>query len=122
MKREIHFARRHGGEQPRDTVTILIQINIYILITGFFLFGNWCSAQLTRTQIISNALPYSTFTWTAYADNVLPNGHSCNITGETVYAPTCWVAAGTNTSMPYCWGGFTTMAQHIAQMTAISNT
>ena len=83
---------------------------------------NSCFAQLTRTQIISNATPYTTFTWTAYSGNVLAAGHACSITGEHVYAPTCWVAVGTNTSMPYCWGGWTTMAHHIAQRTSTSGT
>jgi hypothetical protein len=96
--------------------------NILTLFCGIFLLGHSCFAQLTRTQIINNGLPYTTFSWTAYSGNVLANGHSCSITGETVYAPTCWVIVGSNISMPYCWGGWTTMAQHIGQMTANSGT
>lgn len=62
-----------------------------------------CFTQITRTQIISNAVPYTTFTWTATSSNIW-NGVSCG--GKTIQTPS-WVKIGSNTGMPYCWGGWT---------------
>jgi len=62
-----------------------------------------CFSQITRTQIINNAVPYTTFTWTATSSNIW-NGVSCS--GKTVQTPS-WVKIGSNTGMPYCWGGWT---------------
>ena len=63
-------------------------------------------APITREQIISNAVPYTTQTWTASGTNIW-TGVSCG--GKTVQTP-AWVQIGTNTSMPYCWGGWTTVS------------
>jgi hypothetical protein len=76
--------------------------------------------QISRTQIINNAIPYTTFSWTASSCN-LWNGTSCG--GRNVYAANnggtkSWVRVGTNVSMPYCWGGFSSQSQHT---TAMSN-
>ncbi|MBP6001809.1 MAG: VCBS repeat-containing protein [Pyrinomonadaceae bacterium] len=63
-------------------------------------------APITRQQIISNAVPYTTQTWTASGTNIWA-GVSCG--GKTIQTP-AWVQVGTNTSMPYCWGGWTTVS------------
>jgi len=63
-------------------------------------------APITREQIISNAVPYTTKTWTASGTNIW-TGVSCG--GKTVQTP-AWVQIGTNTSMPYCWGGWTSVS------------
>lgn len=60
--------------------------------------------QVTRTQIMDNAIPYTTQTWTATSANIW-NGVSCG--GKTIQTPS-WVKIGLNTAMPYCWGGWTT--------------
>lgn len=73
--------------------------------------------QISRSQIISNATPYTTFSWTASSCNLNPtwNGTFCG--GRNVYsADVPWVSIGTNTSMPYMWGGWSTIAQHISAM------
>lgn len=85
-------------------------------ILYFFCLSICCElsyAQITRTQVIANADPYTSFTWTASSCN-LWNGTSCG--GKNVYKAT-WVTAGTKTSMPYMWGGWSTISQHISAMT-----
>ena len=63
-------------------------------------------APITRQQIIANAVPYTTQTWTANAANIW-TGTSCG--GKTIQTP-AWVHIGNNTSMPYCWGGWTAVS------------
>ena len=73
--------------------------------------------QITRPQIISNATPYTNFSWTANTCNLNPawNGTFCG--GRNVYsADVPWVNVGTNISMPYMWGGWSTISQHNAAM------
>lgn len=56
---------------------------------------------ITRKQIIANAVPYTSFSWTATSAN-LQSGISCG--QRTIYFAN-WVQVGTNISMPYAWGG-----------------
>jgi hypothetical protein len=79
-------------------------------------------AQITRTQIISNAVPYTLFSWTAYPGNVLSGGYYCSSVGRYIYAATCWVKTGSNNAMPYCWGGWSTISQFTSAMDVSSNT
>jgi hypothetical protein len=80
-----------------------------IFLLPFIVIG-----QITRQQIINNATPYTSYSWSASACNTSSwNGVSCG--GRTVYrAP--WVVNGTNISMPYMWGGWSTTAQHSSAM------
>ena len=93
---------------------------LFFLMFCFVVCNNFCFAQISRTQIVNNANSYVTFSWTANSCN-LWNGSSCG--GRNVYAPTPandsqrgWVKVGSNTSMPYAWGGGSTTAQHISAM------
>ncbi|MBK8148496.1 MAG: VCBS repeat-containing protein [Acidobacteria bacterium] len=61
-------------------------------------------AAITRDQIIANAVPYTSQTWTATSANRW-FGIACG--GKTIQTP-AWVQVGENVSMPYCWGGWTT--------------
>jgi len=64
--------------------------------------------------MINNATPYTSFSWTASSCN-LWSGQFCG--GRNVYsADIPWVNVGTNISMPYCWGGWSTQAQHNTAM------
>jgi hypothetical protein len=90
--------------------------SLTLLFMMFFLVSNsnYCFAQISRTQIIDNATPYTSFSWTASSCN-LWSGASCG--GKNVYsADIPWVNIGTNISMPYCWGGWSTQAEHINAM------
>ncbi len=90
-----------------------------------FLFGiniNLCYSQISRTKIISNAESYVNFSWTANSCN-LWSGEYCG--NRYVYAATPanstqrgWVKVGTNTSMPYAWGGYSSKEQHISAMSS----
>jgi len=84
--------------------TIYNYIKICILSILFIVFSfNYCIGQITRTQIINNAVPYTTYIWTATKANIW-NGTSCG--GKTIQTPS-WVQIGQNSGMPYCWGGWT---------------
>ena len=78
----------------------------------FFLISFSVNAQITRTQIINNATPYTSFAWFANSCN-LWSGTLCS--GANIYrAP--WVTTGTNISMPYCWGGWSTQTEYNTAM------
>ena len=86
------------------------------LLSIVMLVMTCCSgfAQISRTQIISNAAPFGSFAWTAHNNNIW-NGANCG-SGRSVYSPN-WVTVGShNTGMPYCWGGFNSINQYIAGM------
>lgn len=76
------------------------------LLGMIFIMGNVCYSQISRAQMISNAQPYTTYSWTATSSNIW-NGVTCG--GKTIQTPS-WVQIGTNTAMPYCWGGWTSTA------------
>ena len=88
--------------------------NIMLLCSFVSLLSLSSYSQISRTQIINNAIPYTNFSWTSSSCNHW-NGTSCG--GRNVYhAP--WVVIGSNVSMPYMWGGWSTTSQH---MTAMAN-
>ena len=86
-----------------------------ILIINCQLSNSNCQAQsITRAQIISNAVPYTTYTFTTTASNIK---HSVSCSGVGNIITPSWVVVGNNTSMPYCWGGFSTQASFTSGLT-----
>lgn len=80
------------------------------LLSIIILSSVYCSSfgqTITRTQIIKNALPYTTYVFTASSSNIW-SSVNCSSIGNII-TPS-WVAIGTNTSIPYCWGGFSSLA------------
>jgi len=73
-----------------------------------------CFGQITRSQIFANADPYTTYTFSATAGNI--GSRTCSGVGTETAAS--WVAVGSNTSMPYCWGGFSTRASFTSGLTS----
>ncbi len=89
-------------------------IALFLTVICFLLSSYFSSAQISRAQIINNASPYTSFSWTASSCN-LWSGKSCG--GRNVYsADIPWVNIGINVSMPYCWGGWSTRAEHNTAM------
>jgi len=79
-------------------------ISFIILISVSF---SGIGQSITRTQIIKNALPYTTYEFTATSGNIW-NSVNCSAVGNII-TPS-WVTVGTNFSVPYCWGGFSSLA------------
>ena len=63
-------------------------------------------AAITRQQIIDNAEPYAVYNWTCAAANI--KDYDCG--GVHVTTPS-WVEVGANVSIPYMWGGFSSLPQ-----------
>jgi len=61
---------------------------------------------ITRPEIIANAEPYDTHEWYCSPENI--KDYDCG--GVHVTTPS-WVEVGTNISVPYMWGGWSTLAQ-----------
>jgi hypothetical protein len=75
------------------------------------------SQTITRTQIHYNAIPFTTYTFTASSANI-QNNTSCPSAGGGVTTPT-WVTVGPNTvGMAYCWGGFSSESSFTSGLTA----
>src|ERR1035437_766717 len=91
----------------------LLVVCILIINYQFSIFN--CFGQITRSQIFANADPYTTYTFTTTTNNI-KNNVSCSGVGNII-TPS-WVAVGNNTSMPYCWGGFSTRASFTSGITA----
>ncbi|MBU1717876.1 MAG: hypothetical protein KKA07_02270, partial [Bacteroidetes bacterium] len=64
-------------------------------------------APILRSQMIANAEPYETHVWYCNANNIL--NYSCG--GVTVETP-AWVQVGYNVSVPYCWGGWSSLPNY----------
>ena len=73
-----------------------------------------CFGQITRSQIFANADPFTSYTFTATSSNI-HNNVSCSPVGNII-TPS-WVIVGHNTSMPYCWGGFSSRASFTTGLT-----
>jgi hypothetical protein len=71
------------------------------------------NAQITRTQILNNVYGYDTYSFYATSGNIWAKKCSCG--NRYVYTPS-WVKSGYNTSMPYSWGGFSTMSSFTTDM------
>ena len=78
---------------------------IYILIALFFA-SIYSFSQITDTQVINNANSYLNHNWNANSNNIWNN---TNCGGKTVNTPD-WVNVGNHTSLPYCWGGNSTLS------------
>jgi len=62
---------------------------------------------ISKEIVLQTAYGYVSHSWTASADNIwLPE--FCG--GKTVETPQ-WVGIGTNTSVPYCWGGYVSVSE-----------
>jgi len=73
-------------------------------------------AQITRTQIHNNALPFTTYTFTTTSANLWSNVN-CSAVGN-INSPS-WVAVGANkVGMPYCWGGFSSLSSFTTGLTS----
>ncbi len=72
-------------------------------------------SQISRTQIINNAVTFTAFNWTATSCNIW-SGTSCG--GGNIYTAPWITSAGSYTALPYCWGGWSSLAEYA---TAISN-
>ncbi len=74
-------------------------------------------STITRTQIHYNAIPFTTYTFTASTSNI-QNNTSCPSAGGGVTTPS-WVTIGNHTvGMPYCWGGFSSEASFTSGLVA----
>ncbi len=91
-------AMNQKKNRPMNKQILLLLSAGLFSVTGF--------GQITRTQIISNAVPFTTYSFTTGSSNIW--NKSCSAVGSIV-TPS-WVVTGKDTSMPYCWGGFSTPA------------
>ncbi len=64
------------------------------------------NAAIYRSQIIDNAEPYAVYNWNCNANNI--KDYDCG--GVHVTTPS-WVQVGSNVSIPYMWGGFSSLPQ-----------
>jgi hypothetical protein len=78
---------------------------IYPLLLLFFSVNGF--SQITDTQVILNANSYLEHSWIAVSDNIWDN-ESCG--GKIVNTPS-WVNVGNHSSLPYCWGGNSTLEE-----------
>ena len=91
-------------------------VSFFLLALIFQLQPISSGAQITRSQVIVNAMAYTTYAWTAHSSNLTPwINTSCG--GHYVrHAP--HLSLGTNIGMPYCWGAWSTPAVHNSLMLA----
>ena len=59
---------------------------------------------VTRTQIYENAFKFRDLQWTATASNITS---TCTTSSSKYYRTPIWVTAGSKSSVPYKWGGWT---------------
>ncbi len=64
------------------------------------------NTPITRQKIIQNAEPYATHKWFCHTDNIWDRDCS----GVHVKTP-AWVRVGNNISIPYKWGGFSSLSE-----------
>lgn len=67
---------------------------------------NTSRAAITRAEIIANAEPFDTHQWYCNPGNI--KDYSCG--GKQVVTPS-WVTVGYNISLPYMWGGWSSLSQ-----------
>lgn len=100
------------------TKFFFINVISFVLIFIFSLKKVECQT-FSRSTMSSNASQFATsFSWTATSSNTRTtwNGDA-GIGGKPVWAAS-WVNPGTNLSMPYSWGGFSTKTLHNTKMAA----
>lgn len=83
-----------------------IKTTRYSLLFLFSLFSSFLFCQIPVEDKLNNADSYVDHTWSATDVNI--KKVSCG--GKTV-APAPWVVKGENESIPYCWGGYSTLSQ-----------
>ncbi|MFI5149661.1 MAG: T9SS type A sorting domain-containing protein [Bacteroidia bacterium] len=72
---------------------------------------------ISRGQIHSNAMPFTTYSFTASSANI-QSGSSCPSAGGNVTTPS-WVVVGHNApGMAYCWGGFSSLSSFTSGLTS----
>jgi len=71
------------------------------ILTPFLL-----NAQINSSTVIATADSYKNLVWTSNSSN---DWNNVNCGGKIVNTPD-WVSVGGNTSMPYCWGGNSTIS------------
>lgn len=71
------------------------------ILTPFLL-----NAQINSSTVIATADSYKNLVWTSNSSN---DWNNVNCGGKIVNTPD-WVSVGANTSMPYCWGGNSTIS------------
>lgn len=86
------------------------KILIFTLIV--FSVSGFSSAQITSSEVISNAEAYLNYTWTATTENIW-NEENCG--GKSVNTPE-WVTTGDHVALPYCWGGNSSLSQFTAYL------
>ncbi len=69
-------------------------------------FKNVKSTPITRKKIIQNAEPYATHKWFCHYNNIWDR--DC---GSAHVRTPSWVTVGNNISVPYMWGGFSSLSQ-----------
>jgi hypothetical protein len=67
---------------------------------------------ISRTEMMANAREYTDLLWTATAENTT-DGVECLPDGAYIRTPS-WVTVGLKRSMPYKWGGFTSISDFAA--------
>ncbi len=94
---------------PKRLYQLNYQYNNHLLHVPVEKKGNTLKGQLkpiTRQEIIKNAEPFATHKWYCNAYNI--KQYDCG--GVHVTTPG-WVKVGNNVSVPYMWGGFSSIPQ-----------
>jgi len=84
---------------------------VVLTLTSAFSFAQ----TITRNQILVNARPYIPYTFTAASANIWAS-KNCSSVGNIITPGQ--VKVGSNIHMPYCWGGFSTLASFTSGLTA----
>jgi len=101
------------GTKQSTTRTKKLRIQIVITLLTILSFASY--SQISRTQMINNAVTFTSFSWSAATCNIW-SGTSCG--GGNIYTAPWITTAGTYISLPYCWGGWSSLTEYA---TAISN-
>ncbi len=76
-------------------------------------FAKLSMAQVIDSQVIENANAYLNHSWEATSDNIWED---VDCGGKTVNTP-FWVTPGTCSSLPYCWGGNSSLSDFDTYLT-----
>ncbi len=105
MKQFLLAIKKH--QQRKELLALMLTLFSYVAL----------AQTITRTQIHYNAIPFTTYTFTASSSNI-HNNTSCPSAGGGVTTPT-WVTVGNHTvGMPYCWGGFSSESSFTSGLVA----
>ncbi|HEV7231212.1 MAG TPA: T9SS type A sorting domain-containing protein [Bacteroidia bacterium] len=84
----------------------------FLLLAAVQVYGQ---TPISRAQIISNAVPFTTYTFHAGTSNIW-NNTACSGIGN-ILTPSWVSTSASNTSMAYCWGGFSTTSSFTTGLT-----